>query len=89
MFQNSGTRISQQRTKGNIVLHQPNQSFILSITKTVQKLLRQTIYTHQQKKSKKNELKVKFKKQKIIQHTQRRYFKHVQCGEAHAQHQMS
>ena len=72
--------------KNNIVCHLANQSVVLSITLTVQKLLaREMISGHQQKrKSKKDELKKKIKRQKIIQNTQRSYFKHVEHGETHA-----
>ena len=72
--------------KNNIVCRQTNQSVVLSITLTVQKLLaREMISGHQQKrKSKKDELKKKIKRQKIIQNTQRSYFKHVKHGETHA-----
>ena len=76
--------------KSNIVFHQANQSAILSITKTAPKLLSQTIYGYQHKrKSKKNQLKIKLKTQKIIQHTRASYFKYAKRGETHAQHQMN
>ena len=81
---------SAKGIKGNIVFHQVNQSAILSIAKTVPKLLSQTIYGHQHKrKSKKNELKIKLKKQKIIQNTKASYFKYAKRGETQAQHKMS
>ena len=55
---------SAKGIKDNIVLHQANQSTVLSITKTVQKLFK----NQHKRKSKKNELKIKSEKQKIIQH---------------------
>ena len=50
--------------KGNIVLHQANQSTILPITKTVQKLLsrRGNLWTSAQKKKQKEQIKHKIKK---------------------------
>ena len=67
------TSFSAKGMKNNIVLHQANQSVVLSITLTVQKLLaRETINGHQQQKKKEKGRKKKNKKQKIIQNTQKK-----------------
>ena len=51
--------------KNNIVLHQANQSVVLSITLTVQKLLaRETINGHQHKRKRKNDERKKIKNRK-------------------------
>ena len=67
------TSFSAKGMKNNIVLHQANQSVVLSITLTVQKLLaRETINGHQHKRKRKKDERKKNKKQKIIQNTQKK-----------------
>ena len=59
------TSFSAKGMKNNIVLHQANQSVVLSITLTVQKsLARETINGHQHKRKRKKDERKKIKNRK-------------------------